>query len=227
MSSDQDLQLRLGYTFSNPQLLIEALSHRSIGRPNNERLEYLGDSIVGFYIAQYLYHRYANHSEGELTRLRASLVNKPALAGLARELSLQEYLRMGQGEMKSGGYNRDSVLSDALEALIGAIYLDGGMDAVFGVLDEIYAPLKQDVDTLPAKDNKSTLQEFLQKRDCSLPVYELLNQDGDPHAPVFTVRCLVEGSEMPFQGSGKSRKVAEQLAAAEALKWLRRVENGD
>ena len=131
MTVAQELQRKLGYNFSNPQLLVQALSHRSIGRPNNERLEYLGDSVVGFYIAQYLFHRYAHHPEGELTRLRASLVKQTSLAGLARSLGLQDHLRMGQGEMKSGGFNRDSVLSDALEAVVGAVYLDGGTDVVF------------------------------------------------------------------------------------------------
>ena len=134
---------------------------------------------------------------------------------------------MGQGELKSGGFNRDSVLSDALEAVIGAVYLDGGMDEVFGVLDLIYASLKKDIDAVPVKDNKSTLQEFLQKRERPLPVYNLVSQDGDPHAPVFTVTCSVEGADSLFQGTGKSRKVAEQLAAAEALKWLGQVETSD
>ena len=225
MSVAQELQQKLGYKFSNPQLLLQALSHRSVGRPNNERLEYLGDSIVGFYIAQYLFHRYANHPEGELTRLRASLVNKASLAKLARTLDLQDHLRMGQGEMKSGGFNRDSVLSDALEAVVGAVYLDGGTDVVFGVLDELYAPLKEAISALPAKDNKSTLQEFLQKRELALPIYELISQDGDPHAPVFTVSCSVDGSDKPFQGVGNSRKIAEQLAASKALKWLHQAES--
>jgi len=224
MSVAEELQHKLGYKFSNPQLLVQALSHRSIGRPNNERLEYLGDSVVGFYIAQYLFHRYAHHPEGELTRLRASLVNKTSLAGLARTLRLQDHLRMGQGEMKSGGFNRDSVLSDALEAVVGAVYLDGGTDVVFGVLDELYAPLKEEISALPAKDNKSTLQEFLQKRERALPVYQLISQDGDPHAPVFTVNCSVDGAAKAFEGVGNSRKIAEQLAAAEALKWLQQAE---
>ncbi len=214
------LEKTLSYDFTDQALLTQALSHSSIGQPNNERLEYLGDSVVGFYIAQFLFHRFPQLPEGQLTRLRASLVNKTTLAELARELNLGEYLKMGAGELKSGGFKRDSTLSNAFEALIGAIYLDGGLDRVFRVLDGIYASLKASTGAQPQKDNKTRLQEYLQKTIQSLPVYELTAQSGDPHNLEFTVSCQVDKHGSVFSGSGKSRKIAEQNAAAKALKTL-------
>ncbi len=220
MTSIAILQGKLGYSFKDTQLLTQSLCHRSAGTPNNERLEYLGDSIIGFYIAQFLYHKFQDLSEGKLTRLRASLVNKTTLAGLARELSLGDYLKMGQGEYKSGGYNGDSVLSDALEAVVGAVYLDGGMESVEIVLDRIYQQLKDSTGPELVKDNKTRLQEYLQSIDGSLPVYELIDQQGEPHDLVFTVSCQIEGKKENFIGTAKSRKIAEQNAAAKALEIL-------
>ena len=220
MNNLDRFQSRLGYEFNNADLLNQALSHRSVGRPNNERLEFLGDSIIGFYIAEMLFRRFPSQSEGALTKMRASLVREKTLAIIARKLEMQPLLIMGGGEMKSGGFNRDSVLSDAFESIVGAVYLDGGISSVETLLHNIYCDMLEAIQPAGLKDSKTALQEFLQKRDYSLPIYEVVDESGDAHDLVFTVICRISGFDYEFQGVGKSRKLAEQTAAALALAKL-------
>ncbi len=212
---------RLDLSFSDPELLQEALTHRSAGSRNNERLEFLGDAALGFIIAQELFQRFPKAKEGELSRMRASLVNQTALAQLARQQALGDWLILGSGELKSGGFRRDSILSDALEALIGAILEDQGIEACRHWVLKLFA------DKLVAleagnwqKDPKTRLQELLQARGLPLPRYELITQQGSPHDRIFTVVCHVVLLDTPRQGKGSSRKQAEQRAAAAALKTL-------
>ncbi len=220
MSDIVSLQKKLGYKFIDSSLLVRALSHRSVGSPNNERLEYLGDSILGFVVAEILYHKFPRNSEGDLTKMRATLVRKTTLADLARNLRLQENMLMGGGELKSGGYNRDSILSDAIEAIVGAVYLDGGMKAVHIVLDPLYAEMLSSIQPVGLKDSKTQLQEMLQKKDLPLPAYSVINQQGEAHNLVFTVSCEVTGISTKFVSSASSRKHAEQGAAALALEAM-------
>jgi ribonuclease-3 len=221
MSNTESLEGELGYKFKEPGLLAQALSHRSVGTPNNERLEYLGDSILGFFVAESLYHRFPHLPEGDLTKMRAYLVRRNTLAMLARSLELQEYMIMGGGELKSGGYNRDSILSDAFEAVIGAVYLDGGMDSVKVILVELYEDLLNTIKPYGVKDSKTLLQEALQKKNLALPVYNLIDQSGEAHSLTFTVTCTVAGVDSLFTASADSRKKAEQIAAALALDALK------
>lgn len=211
----------LGYRFRDRALLIEALTHRSAGSRNNERLEFLGDALLGFVIAEALYGRFPQADEGQLTRLRAGLVNKETLARIARELSLGEWLRLGEGELKSGGFRRDSILANALEALIGAIFLDGGMEACRDRVQAIFSTALAAVSPDAAeKDPKTRLQEFLQARHLPLPVYRTVSMEGEPHECTFTVECNSPGLASPALGSGHSRRRAEQEAAARALTAL-------
>jgi len=211
----------LGLNFNCSRLLQEALTHRSVGSRNNERLEFLGDAALGLIIAQELFHRFPKAREGELSRMRASLVNQKTLADLARKLELGDWLVLGAGELKSGGFRRDSILSDALEAIIGAILEDQGMEICRRWVVRLFA---DHLASLEAgnweKDPKTRLQEFLQSRGLSLPRYELISQRGSPHDQVFTVACRVELLDLPLEGRGGSRKQAEQQAAAAVLKRL-------
>ncbi len=215
------LQRRLKISFAHPGLLQEALTHRSAGSRNNERLEFLGDAALGFVIAHELFHRFPKAREGELSRMRASLVNQTTLAALARRLELGEWLILGAGELKSGGFRRDSILSDALEAVIGAIVEDRGIEPcrhwILSLFSEHLAALEEGS---WQKDPKTRLQEFLQSRGLSLPRYELISQQGSPHDQEFTVACQVELLDAACHGCGRSRKHAEQQAAAAALKKL-------
>lgn len=222
MSKPQgELARRLGYQFRDPALLARALTHRSHSADHNERLEFLGDSVLNLVISALLYERYSGLTEGELTRLRASLVNQPALAAHARRLALGEYLRLGEGELKSGGFDRDSILADTLEALFGAIYQEDGLGAartvVLGLYDETLAQLDP---TVVPKDPKTQLQEYLQKRGLPTPAYEVLEVVGEAHHQRFVVSCRVSGLDAPLRGEGSSRRVAEQQAAAQALALL-------
>ena len=216
-----ELQRVLGYTFNDPSLLEMALTHRSKGALNNERLEFLGDAILGFVVANALFACYRKASEGQLSRFRASLVKKETLAELAREFSLGDYLRLGSGEMKSGGYRRDSILADAMEAVFGAIFLDGGMSPVQQLIEhrlrERMAALSNEIDL---KDPKTRLQEYLQARGLPLPNYQVVATSGDEHERRFDVRCTVECLEQAVAGSGTSRRRAEQSAAQAALERL-------
>lgn len=216
-----ELSKKLGYTFNDIGHLKLALTHRSFGGKNNERLEFLGDSIVNFVMAEALYHQFTEAREGQLSRLRARLVKGVTLAELAREFDLGDYLQLGSGELKSGGYRRDSILADAMEAVIGAIYIDAGMDTV---RERILAWYQERLTCLnlsdTQKDPKTLLQEFLQSRQQVLPKYEVISVEGEAHDQTFTVECQVVLLDDRTVGVGSSRRNAEQQAAKQALKIL-------
>jgi ribonuclease III len=216
------LQDGLGYRFQNAQLLQQALTHRSHSTPHNERLEFLGDGVLNCLIAAELYTRFATLREGELSRLRASLVREQRLHELAGRLSLGDYLRLGEGELKSGGFRRPSILADALEAMIGAVFLDGGFEAARQVVAGLYQPLLETLDpTGTAKDPKTQLQEWLQGRKLSLPHYSVIATHGAAHDQRFEVECLIRELELRTVGTGPSRRLAEQEAARVAFERLR------
>lgn len=211
----------LGYRFAEPGLLELALTHRSAAGPNNERLEFLGDSVLNFIIADALYGRHPHASEGTLSRMRASLVRGDTLAEIARELELGEYLRLGSGELKSGGFRRTSILADALEAIIGAVFQDGGIEAARALVLRFFAArLDSSEPGVALKDPKTRLQEHLQARGLPLPGYEVVAVVGQSHNQTFTVHCRVSGLETPSVGEGSSRRKAEQSAAQHALERL-------
>jgi ribonuclease-3 len=209
------------YRFNDPALLKLALSHRSVGKVNNERLEFLGDSILNAAISARLFELKPDNDEGELSRLRARVVRGETLAGLAAGLNLGDYLSLGEGEMKSGGFNRDSILADALEAVLGAIYLDGGYETCAVVVLHICDPV---IASLPSadelKDPKTRLQEWLQGHGYALPEYTLLSEEGPPHRKRFRVECSETGAGILVNGNGGSRQKAEQAAAAAALEAI-------
>ncbi len=212
--------MKAGYSFRDPDLLRLALTHRSAGRPNNERLEFLGDALVNLAVAELLYETRPRADEGELTRLRAQLVSGPALAARARALELGDDLLLGPGELKSGGFRRDSILADAFEALVAAVYLDGGFDACREWLRAMFRESVESIDSA-VKDAKTRLQEWLQAQGYPLPQYELLAARGEEHARVFEVACVLSEPEPArFEGSGGSRRAAEQMAAESALDAL-------
>lgn len=212
---------RIGHTFGDDTLLELAMTHRSFGGQNNERLEFLGDSIVNFVIAEALYQRFPQAREGQLSRLRARLVRGQTLAELAREMSFGECLRLGSGEMKSGGHRRDSILADAVEAVLGAIYLDAGMDVARTRVLAWYAARLEAIDLQDTqKDPKTRLQEFLQSRQVPLPRYEVVSVEGEAHDQTFTVECHIELLDEHTLGIGASRRHAEQQAAEMALSQL-------
>jgi ribonuclease-3 len=214
------LAATLNYTFNSPDLRERALSHRSVGARNNERLEFLGDGLVNLLIAELLYEHFPHAAEGELTRWRARLVSEPALAAVARELDLGEQLRLGPGELKSGGFRRDSILADAFEALVAAIYLDGGWDSCRRTVRNLFQDRLQEVANAQDKDPKTQLQELLQGKALALPVYELVNTSGADHARIFDVRCSIAALDIHADGRGGSRRAAEQAAAAAAIAQL-------
>lgn len=215
------LEQRLGYTFADRNLFELALTHRSAAGDNNERLEFLGDSIVNHVVAEVLYRRFPDTREGDMSRMRAALVKGDTLAKLAREMEFGECLKLGSGERKSGGHRRGSILSDAFEAVTGAIFLDSDMDTVRSCLLRWY---QSRLDELAAgettKDSKTRLQELLQGRGHPLPVYELANVEGDDHQQHFEVSCLLSRPALTALGAGSSRRKAEQAAAATALEQL-------
>jgi ribonuclease-3 len=220
--SVERLQRALGHAFSNPSLLQQALTHRSYGQPNNERLEFLGDSILNCATAMAIYAQFGSLSEGELSRLRASLVRQEALHRLALELDLGECLRLGEGELKSGGARRPSILADALEAVFAAVFLDAGFVAAQGVIDRLYAPLLQETDPgKPPKDPKTSLQEWLQGRRVELPSYTMVQVLGEAHALEFEVACEIARFGVRTIGRGSNRRAAEQQSAKLALDQLR------
>lgn len=211
----------IGHPFKDQDLLKQALTHRSAGAPHNERLEFLGDSIVNLLIAEALFSRWPKADEGALTRARASLVCESALAVIARTLNLGERLTLGPGEMKSGGHRRDSILADTVEAVVAAIYLDAGFEACRArALPWFEASLAAVPAGKPEKDPKTRLQEWLQARQKPLPVYELVSETGDDHAKHFHVRCSVADPAVTTEGEGTSRRLAEQQAAAAAIEQL-------
>ena len=213
-------ETRLDYIFNDQELLRRALTHRSFQKQNNERLEFLGDSILGFIIAESLYHQFPRAPEGDLTKMRARLVRQSTLAELARKLGISQFLILGEGELKSGGADRDSILSDALEAVFGAIYLDGGFRNAKAIVLKLFADKLIEINSEDLKDNKTRLQEMLQKEEKPLPVYGVLNQTGEAHDLTFEVKCEIEHPDSPFLAQGRSRRTAEQNAAELAIKAL-------
>lgn len=215
------LQHALDYRFTRQELLRTALTHRSWGADHNERLEFLGDSILNMVIAKALYERFASLREGELSRLRAQLVRQESLQQIALCINLGDMLRLGEGELRSGGHRRPSILADALEAVFGAIFLDGGYDPARGVIEALYAGMLAELDPARSlKDPKTQLQEYLQSRKLPLPAYELFEARGEAHAQEFEVVCTVGSLGLSVRGTGLSRRTAEQAAARQALQQL-------
>jgi ribonuclease-3 len=214
----QLLQTKLGHTFGDAGLLQQALTHRSHSSLHNERLEFLGDSILNCVVASILYDRYLQIDEGDLSRLRANLVKQQSLYEIAQKLELSQFLRLGEGELKSGGFRRPSILADTLEALLGAIFLDAGFDAAAKVVRSFYIPILDTVDprTL-GKDAKTLLQEFLQSKKISLPLYNVVATHGAAHSQEFEIECLVPKLGIQVYGRGGSRRAGEQAAAKLAL----------
>lgn len=213
---------QLGYHFKDPALLNLALTHRSYSEKNNERLEFLGDALLNFVIAEKLFNEYSGYREGDLSRLRANLVNGEVLATLAKELGVGEQVRMGTGELNSGGLERKSTLADAMEAIIGAIYLDGGMEACKQQLTTWLHPLfKKAVAQGAQKDPKTRLQEYLQAQKMELPIYTVLSMKEHEFTQTFHVSCHVSAFSQTTKGTGSSRKRAEQDAAEKFLALLK------
>lgn len=217
----QQLEQAIGHKFSDPSLLRNALTHRSHSSPHNERLEFLGDSILNAVVVRQLFDRFPDLPEGDLSRLRANLVRQDSLHQLALALSLGKYLRFGEGELKSGGAKRPSILADALEALFGAIWLDAGHDQASRVIASLYVDMiAAIVPGQPMKDAKTRLQETLQARRLPLPKYQLTATEGEAHAQQFTIACNIDSLGIRTEGSGGSRRAAEQIAAERALERL-------
>ena len=220
-SSAKQLQERLQYTFSDQQLLVLALSHRSRGSQNNERLEFLGDAVLGLTISNFLYRRFSHASEGDLSRIRSQIVRAESLAEIARSLELGPELLLGQGEMKSGGQRRDSILGDTVEALIGAIYLDGGiLSAERCILSWFSEQLNAVALDVPVKDPKTALQEWLQGRGRALPEYQLVKTEGEDHSRLYTMSCIIDELKSAATATASRRRRAEQLVAEKILKEL-------
>ncbi len=222
-SESEALCRRLAYTFRDRALLTRALTHRSKAAEHNERLEFLGDSVLNLVISTELYDRFPALAEGELTRLRASLVRKPTLALHARALELGQCIELGGGELKSGGYDRDSILADALEAVFGAIYKDSGLQEVTRVINQLYRQNLADLDpNAVPKDPKTRLQEYLQKHSLPTPSYQILDVTGEAHSQNFVIECHVNSLSEAVRGEGNSRRAAEQQAAERVLAVLER-----
>ncbi|GAB4166085.1 MAG: ribonuclease III [Rhodocyclaceae bacterium] len=217
------LERALGHRFARPALLEQALTHRSFGAAHNERLEFLGDAVLDCVVSRLLYERYDGLREGELSRLRAGLVRQDALHRIATRLGLGECLRLGEGEARSGGASRPSILGDAMEAVLGAVFLDGGFGAASAVIERLYGPMLAELDPeSPGKDPKTRLQELLQARRHELPRYMLRATHGQAHAQRFEIECVVPQPGIAAIGTGASRRAAEQEAARRALELLER-----
>jgi ribonuclease-3 len=213
-----ELERRLGHHFGAPELALQALTHRSFGTPHNERLEFLGDSLLNCAVANLLYERFPQLPEGDLSRLRAALVNQSSLSAIAVQLGLGERLRLGEGELKSGGFRRPSILADALEALLAAVFLDAGFDSVRTAVGHLFAErLERDQGKPVDKDPKTELQEYLQGRRLQLPRYVVMKTEGEAHEQTFTVECRADDLGLTALGTGASRRAAEQAAAAGVL----------
>ena len=220
---NQRLQQALGYTFARPELLAQALTHRSYGSLNNERLEFLGDSVLNCSVARTLYDAFPDLPEGSLSRLRANLVRQETLAEIAATLKVGDSLRLGEGELKSGGFRRPSILADALESLFGAIFLDAGFDTAQRVVRGLFDPLVAQIDPKASgKDPKTQLQEILQSRRLPLPDYQLIDTQGEAHDQSFIVECVLTKPVLSTRGVGKSRRAAEQEAARLACAALQK-----
>ncbi|MDA1076535.1 MAG: ribonuclease III [Proteobacteria bacterium] len=221
-----DLQAKLGYQFENVDLLDAALTHRSVGDRNNERLEFLGDAVLGYVIAAYLFTSERQFAEGDMTLARARLVRGSTLASIARDLDLGSVLNLGTGEKKSGGHQRESILADAFEAIIGAIHEDQGIGACTRVILDLYDERAPDVLTqaeeFDLKDSKTRLQEYLQARKLALPVYSIVEVSGDDHDRSYLIRCDVEALDLDVQAEAPNRRSAEKLAAAKMLKQIQK-----
>jgi len=222
MTPDREqLETSLGYSFKNPALLNQALTHRSAGKTHNERFEFLGDAILDLVIAERLFTRYPQATEGELSRMRANLVNGDVLADIATELGLGQHLQLGAGERKSGGKRRVSILADAVEAVIAAIYLEGGLIEAGAIIDRLFAErIAAKNISQTRKDSKTRLQELMQAQGLPLPSYLVTEVAGEAHSQIFTVECRVASLEQPEVGTGKSKRIAEQEAADQVLKVL-------
>ena len=217
-SSLQRLEKKIGYQFKDENFLKLALTHRSANGTHNERLEFLGDSILSFVVADELYHRFPKVDEGDMSRMRATLVRGHTLAELGREFQLGDYLFLGPGELKSGGFRRDSILADAVEAIIGAIYLDSDTEIIRGIILSWYQTRLDSIEPgVSQKDPKTRLQEYLQGRRKPLPTYTVTKIKGEAHNQEFTIECIVAGLDEPVIGKGSSRRKAEQSAADIAL----------
>ncbi len=231
MAAPHELERKLGHTFVDGSLLQQALTHRSFGTPNNERLEFLGDSVLNCAVADALYVRFPEMPEGDLSRLRANLVNQPMLAEIAGEIGVAAHLRLGDGEIKTGGNERPSILADSVEALLGAVFLDGGFAAANAVIRKLFEPKLDHARTVSyGKDGKTALQEWLQARHLALPKYEVSRIEGEPHRQQFEVRCEVGNMSGALNivttGHGSTRRMAEQAAAATALQELQQAASG-
>ena len=212
------LEERLGCTFVQRTLIEQAVTHRSHGAVHNERLEFLGDAVLNCAVAQLLYAKYGRLNEGDLSRLRSNLVKQSSLADIAEKLVLSEFMRLGEGEMKSGGFRRPSILADTMEAIFGAIFVDQGFEVARAVIGKLFEPVLKTVDpkTL-GKDSKTLLQEYLQSKRIALPVYNVVETRGAAHNQEFEVECLIPKLEISVRGSGRSRRAAEQSAAKQAF----------
>ena len=214
------LQNTLDYQFKNSHLLRQALTHRSFGVDNNERLEFLGDALLDLIVGESLFNQHPGADEGNLSRLRSSIVNKSALAGIGREWNLGEHMLLGAGELKSGGRSRDSILADTVEAVVAAVYLDGGLAACRKLVDTWTLEFVRNPEARQTKDAKTRLQEKMQASGHGLPDYQVLAIEGEAHAQSFLVECRVEGLERVHRGRGRSKRAAEQQAALETLRSL-------
>lgn len=220
MGSQDALMRQLDYKFNSSELLQAALTHRSVRGQNNERLEFLGDSLLNFIIAEKLYHQHRAAKEGDLSRLRANLVKGETLAEIALELKLGDFLRLGPGELKSGGFSRKSILADAFEAIIGAIYLDSDFHTCRKKVLGWFESRINGINPALEKDPKTRLQEYLQSKHLPLPQYEILSIEGEAHAQVFHIECRVPGLAFVTSSVGSTRRKAEQLAAEKYLQLL-------
>lgn len=216
------IEQKIGYRFNNRNLLNQALTHRSHGLPNNERLEFLGDAVLNCVIAKILYERFPGIAEGDLSRVRANLVNQQSLYDLASSLELGEFVKFGQGEIRSGGSKRPSILADAMEAVFGAVLLDAGFEAAENLISSLFDEVLNGLDPASvSKDPKTRLQEFLQGRRLTLPLYSIIDVTGQAHDQHFRVECAIEELDIRTLGEGSSRRAAEQDAASRAYALAR------
>lgn len=209
------------YTFNDPSFMIMALTHRSFSAQHNERLEFLGDSVLSFLIANELYKRFPRIDEGDLSRLRAQLVKESSLSTIATSMGLGDFIRLGEGELKSAGWRRPSILADTFESMIGAIYLDGGIEPTHQFVLRFFETQLNEIDPkLIQKDPKTLLQELLQSKKTDLPIYTVVSIEGEAHSQTFTIECHIKKSNIKTQGVGNSRRIAEQEAASKAYQLM-------
>ena len=209
------------YTFNDPSFMIMALTHRSFSAQHNERLEFLGDSVLSFLIANELYKRFPRIDEGDLSRLRAQLVKESSLSTIATSMGLGDFIRLGEGELKSAGWRRPSILADTFESMIGAIYLDGGIEPTHEFVLRFFETQLNEIDPkLIQKDPKTLLQELLQSKKSDLPIYTVVSIEGEAHSQTFTIECHIKKSNIKTQGVGNSRRIAEQEAASKAYQLM-------